>query len=330
VVRTLQHVHFDLSADQRALADAAAGLLDKATDVRAFLGQAWDPTLWASMVEQGWAGVALPEDDGGLGLGWVEAVVLAEQLGRHVAPAPFTSTVLALAALGGHPLTEAVVAGETTLTVARAGELGVDAPSASYAVVIGSDVRLHEISGVAAEASMDVTRQVGWVRPDGEGELLAIDAQRMLDIAAVLISGEILGLAGRMLEVSVDYAKVREQFGRPIGSFQAVKHRLADMLVDVEGIRSAVWYAAWALDVDAPDRSLAASAAKAWASEAGQRVMSSALQVHGGIGFTWEHDLHLYSKRCQLDSVQFGTAAWHRERIAGLLAGRVRAGVEIF
>ena len=116
------------------------------------------------------------------------------------------------------------------------------------------------------------------------------------------------------------------QFGKPIGSFQAIKHMLADALVDVEGMRSTVYYAAWCVAADDPERSLAASMAKAWCSDASRRVMAAGLQVHGGIGFTWEHDMHLYVKRAQLDQVSFGDAAFHRDRIAGLLRARLEAG----
>ena len=112
-------------------------------------------------------------------------------------------------------------------------------------------------------------------------------------------------LGGRVaaLELAVEYAKERVQFGRPIGSFQAVKHRCADMLVDVEGMRSTSYWAAWCLAADDPDQSIAASTAKTWGSDASKRVMAGALQVHGGIGFTWEHDLHLFLKRAQLDQL---------------------------
>ena len=123
-----------------------------------------------------------------------------------------------------------------------------------------------------------------------------------------------------MLELAVQYAKERVQFGHPIGSFQAVKHRCADMLVDVEGIRSATWYAAWTISAGDPDASAAASTAKVWSSDAARRVMASGLQVHGGIGFTWEHDLHLYMKRSQFDRVSYGDAAYHRARLAGSVA----------
>jgi alkylation response protein AidB-like acyl-CoA dehydrogenase len=135
-----------------------------------------------------------------------------------------------------------------------------------------------------------------------------------------------LGAADRVLSMTVEYAKDRVQFGKPIGSFQAVKHMLADALVDVEGMRSTVYYAAWCVAADDRDRSLSASMAKAWCSDASRRVMGTGLQVHGGIGFTWEHDMHLYVKRAQLDQVSFGDAAFHRDRIAGMLRERLDAG----
>ena len=129
--------------------------------------------------------------------------------------------------------------------------------------------------------------------------------------------------------MSVGYAKDRVQFGKPIGSFQAVKHMLADALVDVEGMRSTVYYAAWCGAAADRDRSLSASMAKAWCSDASRRVMATGLQVHGGIGFTWEHDMHLYVKRAQLDQVSYGDAAFHRDRIATLLRQRLDDGQDL-
>jgi len=126
--------------------------------------------------------------------------------------------------------------------------------------------------------------------------------------------------------MAVDYAKDRVQFGKPIGSFQAIKHKCADMLVDVEGMHSSAYWAAWAIGAADPDASVAASTAKCWASDASKRVMANGLQVHGGIGFTWEHDLHFFLKRAQLDQLQFGNASFHRERLTALLRPRVEAG----
>jgi alkylation response protein AidB-like acyl-CoA dehydrogenase len=148
-----------------------------------------------------------------------------------------------------------------------------------------------------------------------------------VDLAAAGASAELLGTASRALDMSVEYAKVRRQFGHAIGSFQAIKHKLADALVDVEAMRSCAYYAAWCLATHDPEASLAASMAKAWCSDASQRVMAAGMQVHGGIGFTWEHDIHLSLKRARLDASSMGTAWWHRERIAALLERRLASGV---
>jgi alkylation response protein AidB-like acyl-CoA dehydrogenase len=179
------------------------------------------------------------------------------------------------------------------------------------------------------EPSMDRTRSLGWLtfdRTPAERIGDSHNADLLLDRGATLVSAQLLGGADRVLEMAVEYAKVRTQFGRPIGSFQAVKHRCADMLVDVEGMRSAAYYAAWCVGEAIPDASLAASSAKVWCSEASRRVCASGLQVHGGIGFTWDHDLHIYMKRSQLDEWSYGTAAYHLDRVAAMLRARIEAG----
>jgi alkylation response protein AidB-like acyl-CoA dehydrogenase len=332
-------VDFDLSEEQRALRDAARELLARSASmerVRAALGTPYDERLWREMAAQGWLALEVPEADGGLGLGFVETVVLAEQVGRYVAPAPFLSTSLVLGALRAHDpeLAARLAGGEAIGATGLAGRPIVDAPAAEVIVVIDGDrvTAYRPAETVRAEPAMDQTRSLGWVNTEGQSDELggAALATALLDRGATGYAAAMLGASERMLEVSVDYAKTREQFGRPIGQFQAVKHRCADMLVDVEGMRSAVYYAAWAIEAGASDASLAASTAKAWASDAARRVMGSALQVHGGIGFTWEHDLHLYLKRAQLDGVTFGDATYHRERIATLLSGKVAAGEPLF
>jgi alkylation response protein AidB-like acyl-CoA dehydrogenase len=176
---------------------------------------------------------------------------------------------------------------------------------------------------------MDGTQALGWLDLDATPALTvggAETAQDLLDHAAVATSAELLGGADQVLALASEYAKVRVQFGRPIGSFQAVKHRCADMVVDVEGMRSSTWYGAWCLAARHPDASLAASGAKVWCADAAKRVMASGLQVHGGIGFTWEHDLHFFLKHSQLEQVSFGDATYHRERVAAILRQRVEAG----
>jgi alkylation response protein AidB-like acyl-CoA dehydrogenase len=195
------------------------------------------------------------------------------------------------------------------LFVTEAGNPGVEVRPAT---IVDGTRRVADLTFDGAAAEM--LGEPGW------------DAvQRVLDRAAAGLAAEMLGGAERVLELATAYAKDRVQFGRPIGSFQAVKHKAADMLLDVESLRSAVYYAAWALERDHPDASLAASMAKAYASDAGPRVAAAGIQIHGGIGFTWEHDMHLYFKRMKASEIAFGDASWHRERIAQILKPRYTA-----
>jgi len=335
---------FELSRDQEALRDAARDLLDaKAAPsvARAAMDRAGEPdaALWAAMVEQGWPAIAVAEADGGVGLGWVEAAILLEQVGAHVAPAPVLGQLVALDVLATTEWGPGLVDGTQIAAIApRFDEPTVYAPSADV-VVVTEDDRLVAVDlrdrQPATEPAMDLTRTIGWLRADAlEGALRldvggATERERVADLAAVAYSAELLGIAQRCLDLSVDYAKERVQFGRPIGSFQAIKHRCADMLVDVEGMRSAVYWAAWCVSVGHEDSSVAASTAKCWCSDAALRVTASTLQVHGGIGFTWEHDVHLYLKRAHLDALSFGDATHHRTRLARLLRSRVEAGQSV-
>jgi alkylation response protein AidB-like acyl-CoA dehydrogenase len=142
---------------------------------------------------------------------------------------------------------------------------------------------------------------------------------RVYDQVAVALAAEMCGGAQRVLDMTVEYAKLRETFGKPIGSYQGVKHKCADMLVEVENAKSLTYYAAWAIDEGAADAPLAVSMAKAYASDASRKVSNAGIQLHGGIGMTWEHDLHLYMKRAKASEVAFGDATWHRERVASLM-----------
>ena len=330
---------FELNDDQQALRDAARDLLDarsSSAQVRAFAdsGAAFDAELWKSMVEQGWTGIAVAESEGGVGLGWVEVAVLLEEVGAHVAPAPILQQIVALDALAGTEWADGLLAGDSIATVAasRAREVVPYAPSAVVAVCVRGDELVAVSPQSAREPAMDITREVGWLDPtDGNATVLggADAVQAFIDRGATAYAAELLGGAQRLLDLSVEYAKDRVQFDKPIGSFQAVKHRCADMLVDVEGMRSAVYYAAWCIAAGHPDASVAASTAKAWCSDASRRVAGSALQVHGGIGFTWEHDVHLFLKRAQLDQLAFGDAVVHRTRLTQLLRPRVEAGESV-
>jgi alkylation response protein AidB-like acyl-CoA dehydrogenase len=181
--------------------------------------------------------------------------------------------------------------------------------------------------------TIDATRKQYAVRLDGVkvGEDVAFggpDAMQPARLRAyVALAAELAGIAQKALEMGVDYAKERKQFGRPIGAYQAVSHRCAQMLLETEGARSAAYYAAWATENDPETAPLAASMAKAYASDAGKRVTDASLQVHGGIGFTWEHDLHLFLKRATADAVMFGDARWHREQVARMVIDGAGAGM---
>jgi alkylation response protein AidB-like acyl-CoA dehydrogenase len=334
---------FDLSDDQFALRDSARELLDNFASparVRAHTetGAAFDASLWRAMVEQGWLGIEVPEAAGGVGLGAVEAAVLADELGSHAAPAPFVPTVLAIEVLteaGEATLVEQLVNGDAIACVAWDAGVPVPyAPSADIAIVCGDDsvYALEPNPRPGREPAMDLTRELGWLAFDRDDarQIGGADTRtRLLDRGAAFTAADLLGGATRALDMAVEYAKDRVQFGRPIGSFQAVKHRCADMLVDVEGMRSTVYWAAWCIGARDADASVAASTAKIWCSDASKRVMASALQVHGGVGFTWEHDLHFFLKRAQLDQLTFGDASYHRARLTALLRPRVEAGESV-
>jgi alkylation response protein AidB-like acyl-CoA dehydrogenase len=323
----------------------------------------FDRAAWSAMADQGWLALELPESEGGLGMGMVEVAVLCEQIGRRLVAAPFLPTILALAALGqpeagalgatvawrgalseggvgclAFDLTGAVRAVDDGGAVRLDGKLPptLYAPSADVAVVMTPDA-LYAVDLAAqgrpdALPAMDRTRELGVLEFVGTPALRIGGREAtalLVDRAATACSAEMLGAADQVLDMTVAYAKERVQFGKPIGSFQAIKHMLADALVDLEGMRSTAYYAAWCVGADDPERSLAASMAKSWCSDASRRIMAAGLQVHGGIGFTWEHDMHLYVKRSQLDQVSFGDAAFHRDRIATMLQERLVAGQEI-
>ena len=181
---------------------------------------------------------------------------------------------------------------------------------------------------IAQLPTMDMTRRLCDVQLDGV-KVSGVGRRRRpggpsssarLQKSTALLSAECVGGSQKVLDMSVDYAKVRMQFGRPIGSFQAVKHRCADMLVDVEMARSAMYYAAWAASEDDAELPLAASIAKAYCGEAYTRVAANGIQVHGGIGFTWEHDMHLYFKRAKVNELLLGDTSYHRDLVARLIA----------
>ena len=367
-------MYFDLTDEQQAIKQTAHDFLAsrfKSERLReiAASDSGFDESGWKEMAELGWAGLALPEEWGGQGLGIVDLAVLFEEMGYVCAPSPLLSNTiagLALAFAGSDaqkerwlaPLAAGELRGAPALIdagqpaepnkFAMAAEsngdgtvlngektLVMDAASADFFLVATADGRRHIVEKdaegvtVTAEESIDPTRRLSSIRlenvkvaaentlPGGTGDYWPV-FQR----ACVALAAESTGLAQRALDFSVEYAKDRQQFGRPIGAYQAVSHRCAQMLLETENSRSAVYGAAWAADAEPESLPLAASMAKAYASDAGWRVPDAAIQVHGGIGFTWEHDLHFFLKRGKQNAAMFGDAKWHRERVAGaVLAG---------
>jgi alkylation response protein AidB-like acyl-CoA dehydrogenase len=213
-----------------------------------------------------------------------------------------------------------------------------DAASADFFLVATADGRRHLVErgadglSISAEPSIDPTRRFSSLRFESVSVAAAdslpgaeADYYPAFFRLCVALAAESTGIAQRTMEMAVEYAKDRQQFGRPIGAYQAVSHRCAQMLLETENARSAVYGAAWAADAEPESLPLAASTAKAYASDAGWRVPDASIQVHGGIGFTWEHDLHFFLKRGRSNAAIFGDARWHRERVADVVLSRAAA-----
>jgi alkylation response protein AidB-like acyl-CoA dehydrogenase len=329
-------VNFDFTDDQQAIKRTAKDMLAarfKPERVRE-LAEAgdYDDGAWKEMSELGWAGIFIDEEHGGQGLGIVELAILTEELGYALAPVPFLSNAaagLALEHAGSDEQQErwlpGIASGEARGTVGllKDGEarLVPDADSAEVIVLLSPDGSGTVVEASAAEVepfdAMDRTRRFARVRSDG-GDALPGDGQVALDRVVTALAAETVGVAQWAMEKAVEYARDRKQFGRAIGAYQAVSHRCAQMLLEVEGSRSAAYYAAWCADAEPESLSAAASMAKAYSSDAGWRVCGSSLQVHGGIGFTWEHDLHFFLKRAKTNAMLYGSAREHRERVAEL------------
>jgi alkylation response protein AidB-like acyl-CoA dehydrogenase len=350
-------MRFELTDDQQAIQRTAKEFLASrypAEEVRRLAledERGFTDEQWSAVSELGWPALVVSEDDGGLGLGVVELAVLQEQLGYALAPTPLLSTVataLAISAAGSGErraewlpgLAEGTLRG-TVAPVPASLEFREDALSGTLEAVpdaAGADllvvptghaqlsvVDLHG-DGVRVEPveGLDPTRRLSTITLDGapSARLDAADGaalERARNIIAVAIAAESVGVAQRAMEMAVEHARDRHQFGRPIGVFQAVSHACAQMLLEVEGARSAVMFAAWALDASPEEAPLAAAMAKAYASDAGWRVPAAALQVLGGIGFTWEHDLHFWLKRGRANAASWGDARSHRARVAELI-----------
>ena len=376
-------MQFQLDDEQRALQDAVRTYLRDRfgpTHVRALYDNDTDGVpaeLWKAVGEQGWLAVLVPEEHEGLGLGLLEAAVIARAFGAATVPGPWQSTVLAGEALrlAGSSAQQAahlprIAEGQVMAAVALVRPGSTPNPAGAPVVASGStlsgDLGLVEYAAVAAlivvasqdgglplvdpkgagvtiteHDPLDRTVSLARVVLDGaaaehlEGSSVEV-LQELLDRAAVLVANDLAGIARKALMDTVEYDKIREQFGKPVGSFQAIKHELADLHMAVTMAEHAALYAAHAHDIDAPDKALAASIAKSKAADASRTAVSAMIQFHGGIGYTWEHDTHFYFKRSKRQEASFGDVAQHRERIATVLidgflqapAGDVTAGHE--
>jgi alkylation response protein AidB-like acyl-CoA dehydrogenase len=360
-----------LRAEVRKFLDQNASLAEVRKIVETPAGFA--PELWRRMAELGWVGLTIPEEHGGVGLGFVDLTVVLEETGRSLFPSPLISTVLAASAIqragsaeqrarwlpalaGGSQIGAVALAGRDDRLDADgigfvgtragdawelSGELPVvfDVGRADLLVTAfrcggGSESALAVLDAGApgverrVHRQLDATRQSGSLRLDRarvEGDALLGAAgsawpqvARLLDLGAFAVAAEAVGAAEGALALTVAFAKQRVQFGSPIGRFQGVKHPLAEMFVDVESVKSLVYYAAWALDEGAPDAPVAVSRAKAWAAEAFARIGLDAVQLHGGVGYTAEYDAQLYLKRAKWSRPAFGDADHHYDRVAAL------------
>ena len=363
-------MQLELTPEQDQLRESVREVLDREcpTSVVRDLVERGAPAeaLWRRMVELGWPAICVPEEAGGLGLGFVELAVVVEELGRHLAPPPYLATVTQFVPLiraVGNPeqqarLLGAVVDGRTG-AVAIAGDPARWDPAAPGMVAErrGDAHRLHGtayqvLDGATADEIAVVTQSAVFVVPRAQLTTKAadsVDASRpyaavtaddvevpadrvlradrtavaaALEQATVALALDVVGACQAAFDIALAYAKVREQFGVPIGSFQALKHRFADLHISLERARATAYFAALAIAEDDPRRALAASMAKAAAGDCQRLVGQDAIQLLGGIGYTWEHDIHLYAKRAKSGELLLGGAAWHRSRVADLIGLR--------
>jgi alkylation response protein AidB-like acyl-CoA dehydrogenase len=347
--------------DDKATSDVVRRLMDST--------EGHSAEIWSEIAEMGWQAMAIPEEYGGAGFGFLELAVVLEEQGRALFTAPFFSTaVLAAHALllGGtedqkQRFLPGIAAGDVIATVAASDATGeltangtettavadgdgwvlsgakrfvLDGHTADLLIVtaatdqgLGAFVVDGSELNTSVLPTMDATRKQAEVTLDrvkvDRAARLETDVESLLSrldlIAGAALSIESVGAAQKCLDMSVEYAKDRKQFNRPIGSFQSIKHKCADMLVQLEAAKSAAYYAAWAVSEDSDDAEEAVSIAKAYCTDAFYHCAAENIQIHGGIGFTWEHDAHLYFKRAKSSQLMFGSPRAHRERLAALI-----------
>ena len=348
-------MEFVFTEEQQMIRETAKGyFVENATSARtrrAMAADGIDRDLWTGFCQDlGLAGVTVPEVYGGAGLGQVEFALLAEAAGAQVAALPMVGLAMASQAIlaGGTEAQKAawlpkLVSGSTIAACAGSADLSAQGNSltgtcqfvphgaSADVFVLGNDAGawIVERSAPGVEVTTHVT--MDQTRPLATVTLKSAQADQLVDGAAAMraareagwicIAAEALGGAQEALDRTVAYAKERVQFGRPIGSFQAYKHRLADMMIEIEQARSAVYWAACAADEQASDLQMALHAAKAFAADTYAKCAGDMIQLHGGIGFTWEHDAHLFFKRARAIQSMLGNGNWHREQVASMILG---------
>lgn len=318
-------MRFEFTSDQLEMRDAVASAMKDACTGEA-LRAAWDDgprELWTVLSSLGILGMEAPADLGGLELGPRSWVLLLEESGRFGYPGPLVETIAAIPTLvqaAERDLVRCVSAGQDVITVGLKGGLSLDADLAKWALVIdGAEVALIESPALIRRTSVDGGRRLFAV--SGAARVLDADGHALFDRAVIGASAQLLGLARRVLDMAVSYARERRQFGEPIGSFQAVQHHLADALLAIRFAAPLVYRAAISLAEHDPARGAHASMAMLRASQAADLACRKSLQVHGAIGYTTEFDLHLYMKRVWSLSRAWGMPAMHRDRAAAHLLG---------
>jgi hypothetical protein len=329
-------MQFELSEEQAELAATVRGLLDKRADSAAVRAAStsesgYDETLWATLCEQiGVAALAVPEEYDGVGVSFFETAVVLEELGRTIAPSPLLATTVATEALlaGGSDeakkrLLPRIATGEIATIALDEGAV-LDGDRAEIVLAVRGD-DLVEVAGATATWVESMDQSVRLARLDLAGAEVTVIGdgkaarERAELVGAAAVAALAVGLADRALRMTVDYSKERVQFGRPIGSFQALKHRMADVLARVEMARSASWAASYALadaEADADEAAFLTHSAASYALETTALAASECVQLHGGIAITWEHDAHLVFKRAHALGQLFGAPHRHRAAVA--------------
>lgn len=316
---------FDLDQEQRDLAGAARDFLSASASpaaARAMLddGAGVMPGR-AELVKSGFATITVPESVGGGGGSVLDLAVVAEQAGRVLAGPSLVTFARAAVLLDGDARLADVAGGELSIAVVDDSGPVLDAVGAGTFLALRDGALVCGPGTVAAREPIDPTRGLGDVTL-GETAVLVPDAVELWlrgeRVGRTILAAEGLGAAARVLEIGVEYAKQRHAFGRAIGSYQAVKHLLVDVYVEVEQLRSLVWWAAWAADHAPAELPLASAAAKAAAATTLEHAAETVIQVHGGIGFTWEHDAHLYWRRAKVDRFLLGDDVSAHDEVARL------------